>query len=359
LLGFTIAGVLNETVDAATELLPGLTYCGHKERLAGKLVFLFGDNAFRLGTNEMSANIYEFNLQGNDLRKITVAPGGLFIASNDGKVFCVLYGVDPVSHDFGTNAFVYADDIKQSRIVSIGRPPLDTVVVDHHVFFQIKTNYNERILELDLETGVQRLVEMPGASKWEHTLFKNLHPAPEKPNLLHFDYSAFGMRSAQGRDYPAGCYSLDVNTGAVAWFTNVDEEWFSYKAADGNYVWFEGADAPIHGHRLVSSPLNDSWAKIEDPKGRHVKLLKVFSRLKTLTGSTYNLEQMSPCRRYALIRFAVPIMETKSGSPGWANTYYSVDATSGEATVLLKEEVRRKTVGFISHVRWVGEASGR
>jgi hypothetical protein len=352
----TLSRLFIAYLHAGTELLPGLTYYASKEDLKGKLVFQFSNVTSGVGTNEMWAGIYEFDLQQKHLRKITPAPGGLFLSSNDGKVFCVLYGLDPVSHHVGTNAFVYADDTQQSRIVHLGTPPpRDTVIVDHHVFFKVETNMTDtRILDFDVERGTQRLVMLPDASEWENRLFENLHAAKDTENVLHFEYRPFGRRLGDGKDYKRGYYGLDVRTGAISWFTNLDNEPFSYEASDGRYIWFDGRDAPLHGYKLVSAPFNHSWSRIEDPNGKNVKVVKVFSRLATLTGGTYWLDQISPCRRFALVRLAEATTQTKSGGEGWVNTYYAVDVSTGETKVLLKDEVRRKTIGFVSHVRWVG-----
>jgi hypothetical protein len=350
----SLAGLLSTELCGGTELLPGLTYYANKENLNGKLVFQFSNVTSGTGTNERWVGICEFDLRQKKLRKLTPAPSGLFISSDDGKVFCVLYGLDPVSHCVGTNAFVYADQSQQSRTVHLGAPPRDTVIVDRHVFFQVETNKDTRILDFDFDRGTRQLIELPKASQWEYRDFKNLHAARDTENALHFEYRAFGRRLGDGRDYQVGYYSLDLYTGTISWLTNLDNERFSYQYSDGSYVWFDGRDGPIHGYRLVSSPIDNTWSRIEDPKGKKLKVVKVFSRLAMLTGGTYWLDQMSPCRRYALVRLSEAITQTKSGGEGWVNTYYAVDVSTGETKVLLKDEVRRKTIGFVSHVRWVG-----
>jgi len=127
--------------------------------------------------------------------------------------------------------------------VHFGTPPLDTVIVDHHVFFQVETNTGERILDFDFDSGTRQLVDLTGASKWEHRLFKNPHAAQDTENVLHFEYRAFGERLGDGKDYARGYYSLDVHTGAIAWLTNRDNEGFAYKSSNGRYIWFDGPDA--------------------------------------------------------------------------------------------------------------------
>jgi hypothetical protein len=60
----------------------------------------------------------------------------------------VLHGRDRVSHYVGTNAFVYADDTGQRRVVQLETPPRNTVIGDHHVFFQMQTNTDEQIFDV-------------------------------------------------------------------------------------------------------------------------------------------------------------------------------------------------------------------
>ena len=60
----------------------------------------------------------------------------------------MLYGRDRVSHYVGTNAFVYADDTGQRRVVQLETPPRNTVIGDHHVFFQMQTNTDEQIFDV-------------------------------------------------------------------------------------------------------------------------------------------------------------------------------------------------------------------
>ena len=207
-------------------------------------------------------------------------------------------------------------------------------------------------------TTTKRLVEMPGASKWEYEGFENMHPAGGKANALHFMYSRGGKRLADGTDYRTGYYEFDPASGTITWIGDFDGDFHSYRTADGRYIWFDGRDAPIHGRKLLIAPMPDSWSAIKDPKANNVKVLKTFSAVPTLTGGTYSIEQMSPCSRYALVRLAEPIVAVKAGSPGWVNTYYVVNAATGETATLLKEDVRRKIIGFVSQVRWVGCLAG-
>src|ERR1043166_3940822 len=114
---------------AAAEELPGLTFLETKEKLTGCLAFLFSDDPSGYWTNSLRTSIYEFDLQQRKLRKITSAPAGIFLASDDGKIFCVAYGQDPVSHEIGTNVFIFDGETRQGRTVPLGRAPRAFAIV--------------------------------------------------------------------------------------------------------------------------------------------------------------------------------------------------------------------------------------
>jgi hypothetical protein len=86
--------------QAETKLLPGVQYCGGSEKLKGRLVFEVTDK-YVPGKRDWQCTIYEFDLQHEKLRKLTRAPAGIFIASEDGNVFCILVE----GRRIGTNAF--------------------------------------------------------------------------------------------------------------------------------------------------------------------------------------------------------------------------------------------------------------
>jgi hypothetical protein len=250
--------------------------------------------------------------------------------------------------------------------VILRSPPQNTVIVNDHVFFEVENrDFEQHILTTEIvDYGIandrKRLIEFPNASKWQYEHYGGI-PAPRSPtNIIHFQYKPVGKRLADGKDYDEGFYSYDVISGNIQGPVKLMEgeydKSFTYKDQDGRYVYFEGRDAPIHGLKLVSSPWSDLETKDQDPKGEKVKVLQTFSRLPTLTGGMYWLDQMSPDGRYALIRLQEPASRKSGIIPGFMNTYYLVDASNGKTRVLIKDEVERRTVGSIPKVRWVGGA---
>jgi hypothetical protein len=93
-------------------------------------------------------------------------------------------------------------------------------------------------------------------------------------------------------------------------------------------VGFEGNDAPVEGFTLVSAPV--SWSDIDSKPqvpDKQIKVLHTFSKLNALInggGIEYQLCEMSPDRRYALVR------------EGDSHTYYLVDVSTGKTRLLLK-----------------------
>ena len=275
-------------------------------------------------------------------------------------MFSVLHSTFSLSPQTETNIFIYSVSEHTSRIFHLKKAPKNTVIVGRHVFVELRDypaqsdGVIDYILDFDFDKGTQRSIEFQDASRWQYQNYGRLHVAEDRTNALHFEYRCSGKRLKEGKDYENGYYSLDVQTGNIKWVAERDKEDFVFRSADGRYVFFEGRDAPIHGHKLVSSPLDDHETEFSDPKRRNVKVITTFSKLSVLTGEVYELDQMSPCRRYAWVRCREPLMTTKVGAPGWANRYYLVDVSTGESRVLLKENVEKVIPGFISQIYWVG-----
>lgn len=351
---------------AATNLLPGLTYYPGRGHFAGKLVFLVHSEE-RKTDAETAASIYELEFAQHKLRKVTDAPNGVFIASPSGDVFCTVYCVGAWREGGDTNVFVYSESSRSGRVVKLDSSPRDTIAVNGYVFFQLQ-GYGEnkspgfystkdkrqsvetRIVCYDIAKDETRLIELPGASTWRYQDYERIHAPRGQNNVLHFFYKAFGQRLVDGRDYREGVYSFDVRTGEVQWIAEIlddkDDERYYCQASDGRYVFFEGDSAPIAGYKLVSSPHDAASKRIYDPKGKDVKLLKKFPKVAV---GAYLLAQMSPDRRYVLVRLQTPA----NPSLGYVNTYFLVNSSTGETALLLKDTVARDSGRSMSVVRWI------
>jgi hypothetical protein len=66
---------------------------------------------------------------------------------------------------------------------------------------------------------------------------------------------------------------------------------------------------------------------------------------------------MSPCRRYVLIREERQLHWWTPGGYDTLRTYHVVNVLTGHAWVLLKDDVERKTRGFISEIEWLPDRS--
>ena len=92
-IGLLLVGTLQGATP--THLLPGVTYYDGPEKLTGKLVFLVGSKPLSSPQQEMSATLYEFDLQKRVLRRMTMAPGGAWLVpSKDGTLVGLVFQSD-------------------------------------------------------------------------------------------------------------------------------------------------------------------------------------------------------------------------------------------------------------------------
>jgi hypothetical protein len=91
-----------------TNVLPGLTYYTGPEKLTGKLVFLLSEGPDDEDDTARTGTIYDFNLEGGVLRRVTDAPSGSLFASTSGSLYCVISASGGNGGKNGTIAFVYS-----------------------------------------------------------------------------------------------------------------------------------------------------------------------------------------------------------------------------------------------------------
>lgn len=279
---------------ASTNLLPGLLYHDPPGRLQGNLVFLYSTNGYW----SAKAQIYEFDLEEKVLRLVIECPGGDFDAGKDGQVFCVRYGVVNGFGPMITNAFIYSRQLSLTRTLAFEKRPSEVTFGAGHVYF----HFDRRVFDYDIQTGMLKPVSLATGSSH-----------PDSGGLAAEDFHPFGFKTVSGR-----------------------------------WIFFEGGDGALQGTRLVSSPLNILDTHKDDPKGKNIRVLKRFS--KPLQGS-YNLQQLSPCGRYALVRRSFPIGD------GWGQTYFVIDAENGETQALLEDKVCSIGESRMSYVHWVKRSS--
>jgi hypothetical protein len=361
-----LAGALHAA--SATNLLPGITFYNGPEKLTGKLVFLLQHNKpkgeFDVPVNSLTAaSIYEFDLSQKKLQKVTDSPFGHFVSTDDGNTICVMCWLGEWRQNNNTNAFIYSKFLGLSRFLKLEAQPQDsTVILNDHVFFVLEgydfinagyyltTNHvllEEKLIDYDIAKDQTRLIEFQDASQWQYQTYSMIYAPSGKSNILNFQYAGHGERLKDGKDYPQDFYSLDVQSGKILGTAGSlgyeDNDRFEFKSLDGNYVGFEGNDAPIEGFTLISAPV--SWNDVETkPKisDKKIKVLHKFSKLNAIINGgriEYQLCQMSPDHHYALVR------------KGEACTYYVVDVLTGKTRRLFQAD--NSTSPLIWGFHWV------
>lgn len=319
LLLFSFMGAVDISyASQSTNIMPGVKYYVGTEKLDGKLVFLVQHDYTSWNNSGAAAIIYELDLANGQIKPITDCPYGRFIPAHDGKTYAVVYMTGDAAAGYGsdTNIFVYSKALGLSRTTNIECSPQDSFIADGCAFFKLE-GYN-----------------FPSVG---HYLTQSNKPTETK--LVVYDITNNRVRIA---DLPYSHYR------------NQESEPFSFKSFDGQHIFFEGRNAPIEGTTLVSSPLDFSDALVDDPKGEKARVLHRFSLLGPFSG-LYELMQMSPDRRYALIRLLKPVSHRKYSKEdqGTTQTYYLVDVSNGETRVLLEDKSVAETKSSVSEVWWV------
>jgi hypothetical protein len=341
--------------------LPGLTYYDGKERLSGRLVFLFCNDEDRANrhNDDTCAAIYEFDLDNKHLTKLTDCPNG-FLARPGENLFCVNHGLGQTSNHYShTNEFIFSARTHQERTVTLEVVPQSTTIVRDHVFFELKgsssatshefsdyyhtTNgvrIENTIVGYDFSKDQMSTVRMPGASLWEFVVYENMHRPSGQTNILHFHYKTFGKRLTTGADYSEGIYSLDVDTGDIHRISDEsydqDDERYSMTAFNGRQILFIGEEGPIAGYELISTEETHPDPRTLATEHKNINVLHSFQGYPSLTHEmNYTLHEISPDKHYVLVRKS----ETdKKSITGEIATYYLVDAVTGNTRVLLKDE---------------------
>lgn len=343
--------------SAAVPLIPGIEYYRGDENLTGAMVFLLDHNYVAETNSESAASIYELDPKKAQLRSLTNAPNGLCYAAEDGTVVCVVYHPGKFVPAQATNTFIFLSSSGIRRTVSFEVQPKQTYALSRHVFFVFEESNGDALLDYDPVTDRSRQVVFPEAGQWQYEDYGDVFAAPGQTNIVRFYYKRYGRRIRNGNDCAEGYYDLELSSGRILGPAVVapgeHDGFFGYKSADGRYVFFKGSDSADDGYTLVSSPLNQFDTEQRDPKGKNVKKLHTFSRLRALTGGPYHLSQMSPDRHYALVCFDEPVWPKFGMLPGSVYTYYLVDVATGKTRLLMKDDTETKTATSASPLYWI------
>ena len=104
-----------------------------------------------------------------------------------------------------------------------------------------------RILHYDIDRDSKSLLDLSGASTWQYQSYKNMCFLKTATNLLYFEYKAFGKGLRDGRDYPSGHYSYNLQTGKIEFVADRIRTPVADVAANGRYIFFAGSEAPVSG----------------------------------------------------------------------------------------------------------------
>jgi len=348
---------------AGIKLLPGVTYYKGFETLTGKLLFLLSASSEEDRNEVGRGAIYELDLSEHTLRKVADSPSGILSTSRDGNLTCVVCWLGSWRNDNNTNVFIYSLPMRRARNLSLESTPKATVIIDDHVFFQIENSALDkhttavRLVEYSVTSDEKRLVELPGASRWQYETYDMIHAPTEHTNVLHFHYVCSGNRLEIGRDYQTGVYSLDVCTGDIKRSFDLakdeDDGTREFKTFEGNRIYFVGAQGPDEGVKLVMSPWDEYSAKRRDPRGEKSKVLHYFPKSPLSKGGSFVLNTISPDGHFALVVLTMPARRASGMLPGSTRIYYLVDSSNGHTRVLLKDDVDLETGGSMSPVHWI------
>lgn len=351
----------------ATNLMPGLIYYEGPEKLTGKLAFLHTPKAelfIRLGGPPLermppvpTVSICVFDLATKQLGRLAECPSGHLFVDNQGETFCVVQPGRMAAGVYETTAFVYSASTRRQRMLSFKGDYNFAVVAKGHVFLELQKcdekegRGNREIVHYEAATEQVRKVELPDASRWEYQDYTGIHLPHGQGGELHFTYRAFGERLANGVDYQSGAYAYDMHTRAIRPLAEDRDDPAHYlRAFDGCYVFFDRPDPRVRVFKLVSSSVDQFELALRGRDKAKIRVLHTFPKVGPLQPAAYVLDGLSPCLRYALVRF----IEDRPFEVRQRNTYYLVDLSNGNTRVLLKDEVSFKTEGQVSWLRWVG-----
>ena len=293
-------------------------------------------------------DIITFDLKSKALRKVASAPQfGIFTVSDDGKIFCVR---DNEYELHEPKAFLYSDRMHSSRTVTLPKGPQCDALVGDSAFFLIEWTNGSRIVQVDIETGRQRFIRMPGTNVWEQEDFADIWGLPAS-NILHFGYRAYRNPRSDDRNRLSGIFSYSVTTEVIEAVSGLSIKPNDEIAANGRYIFFDGPDAPVAGLRLISSRV--SHTDIEDADARTRRDVKLVKRFVQRRLHQYWLLGLSPDRKYAFVQEHEAV---RGHSAMWVYSYYAVDVSTGKTWTLLKDEYELRTGRRMYQcVYWVGD----
>ncbi|HUT25737.1 MAG TPA: hypothetical protein VM492_15475 [Sumerlaeia bacterium] len=259
-----------------TEALYGIKLYRWRGELPGRLLCSFGDA--RYAEHEL---VLELDLSRRTLSKLVELPpllGGGFSVSDDGSFLC--REKHDRENDYESHV-VYFHDVKKNagRCFDVGARIDGGVAIGRsEIFVPVDpTEGHEAIIRVDIDSGDQSRVEIPGFSG---------------------DYSIWGLDKRDLYFYISlnGVYRMNLATGELG-RCDFDPE-TDYK---GRAIWWrEPKYLPFY--RIMATKWK-SGAEYDGFMEHYLGRAKTLKRL-LYFGRDYRFYGLSPCRRYALIRCA-------------------------------------------------------
>src|SRR3954447_1810843 len=122
-----------------TSVLPGLMYYRSDEALAGKFLMLIVHNYNCVSNSTEAANVSEFDLRTERLRKVVDCPFGILSVSDKGGTFGVIHTTGNWFENEPTNAFVYSVRTGQGQELSISSRVLSAILDEDNAYFQVES----------------------------------------------------------------------------------------------------------------------------------------------------------------------------------------------------------------------------
>jgi hypothetical protein len=340
-----------QTAHAATDrvgLVPGLSYFPGSERIGGKVVFLCSTNTHMSRNDTNAAMIYQFKLDSEKLTKVGGCPNGLPYFALDGGSVCVDYRPVPDSDEGTSHFFVYSvAGGKQRALVLPGK--LDQLVIDGgHVVVALRLSWGVDVLDYAIDRDEVRLIQKRGDPLWPRVEWTGTTLDSNGTNLAELYQERFGNTE-----------------GLLRLIAEAHERNETFRDYNGQYIFFDGDYGPEMGHRLMRS--SERWrGDLRSDQDRASmggqKVLATFGRKPNAgRNSTFQLLQISPNRRYALVRESESILRrNRRGSDDvfptatWTkNTYHIVDLSTGASRAMFLDETDKDDICSISTVHWV------
>ena len=322
----------------------GVSVRSRHKALEGNLLFLY-QKLREIGPNEydVSCKLVRYDLRTRALSELATLEhiGALIPASDERRV--VVFALTSSTQDV---TIVDLADMT-SRTLSFDPTERISLALVGERLFLCMDLATRRIIWQDLLNSSKGTLELPGAQKRRYEDYRGFYRSRQHPTRCFFEYNSWEDILKEGREYPDGLYSYDVQTGQYErHFFPVDhldslgrhihlvERFFSYRLC---------ATSPPK----TPDPDYTGFFFAEDYKDTTVRV-KYFSKW-LLRGYLPDDIQISPSGRYALLMR----MRRGGGFAGENLMAMAVDLISGETIPVMEFQNSYEKDTHVSNVLWI------